>query len=36
MEQVKDIVFPGDIIAKEEEYLSGKNTGIDKIATGIR
>ena len=26
MEQVKDIVFPGDIIAKEEEYLSGKNT----------
>lgn len=22
----EDIVFPGDIIAKEEEYLSGKNT----------
>ncbi len=26
MEQLKDIVFPGDIIAKEEEYVSGKNT----------
>ncbi|WMT53044.1 exosome complex RNA-binding protein Csl4 [Ferroplasma acidiphilum] len=26
MEQVNDIVFPGDVIAKEEEYLSGRNT----------
>ena len=26
MEQVNEIVFPGDVIAKEEEYLSGKNT----------
>ncbi|WP_337860229.1 exosome complex RNA-binding protein Csl4 [Ferroplasma sp.] len=26
MEQVKDIAFPGDVIAKEEEYLSGRNT----------
>jgi exosome complex component CSL4 len=26
MEKVRDIVFPGDIIAKEEEYLSGRNT----------
>jgi len=26
MEKVKDIVFPGDVIAKEEEYLSGRNT----------
>ncbi len=26
MEQVKDIVFPGDVIAKEEEYLPGRNT----------
>ncbi len=26
MEQVNEIVFPGDVIAKEEEYLSGRNT----------
>jgi exosome complex component CSL4 len=26
MDNIKDIAFPGDVIAKEEEYLSGRNT----------